>query len=58
MPDLSENVIIVIVVAVVLLVALIIMGRRLRRFNVRAGSIKGSAERSNRIGKDDDPIYP
>jgi len=64
MPDLSENVIIVIVVAVVLLAALIVMGRRLGRFSVKAGAdvsvrdsrIDGSHnEVSARVGKDDDP---
>jgi hypothetical protein len=44
MPNLSQTTIVIIVVAVVLLGAVIIMGRRLRKFTVTAGGIKGRAE--------------
>jgi len=69
MPNLSQTTIVIIVIAVLLLATVVIMGRRLRRFTVRAGGISGRAEagmpganvsgnvveRDLRIGKDDDP---
>ena len=44
MPDLSQTTIVVIVVAVLLLGTALIMGRRLKKFSVKAGGIAGSAE--------------
>jgi len=44
MSNLSQTTIVVIVIAILLLGVVAIMGRRLRRFNVRAGGISGTAE--------------
>jgi len=44
MPNLSQTTIVVIVIAILLLGTVIIMGRRLRTFFVRAGGISGRAE--------------
>jgi hypothetical protein len=44
MSNLSQTTIVVIVIAIVLFGVVAIMGRRLGRFNVRAGGIGGTAE--------------
>jgi hypothetical protein len=42
MPNLSQTTIVVIVIAILLVSTIIIMGRRLRKFNVKAGPISGA----------------
>jgi hypothetical protein len=44
MPNLSETTVVVIVIAILLFATVLIMGRRLRRFDVRGGGISGTAE--------------
>ena len=44
MPELSQTTIVVIVLAILLLGAVLIMGRRLKKFSVKAGGLAGSAE--------------